>query len=902
MATLYAKTAGGNWSAAGTWSNVNASGVDNSGPPTAADDVVFELLSGNVTIDTGGTRVCRSLDCTSGTGSYTGTLTHSASTALSIGDGTAGAGNVAIKLAAGMTFSVGNQISSTTNFISTSATQQTITSAGKIIGQPTFNASSNGSWILSDNFSCGSAATFFVTKGTLDTNGKSITCGFFDCTGSATRSLTLGATTITAAGNVSFTSTGLTFSGGSSTITMNGTLATFAGAGLTFGTVNINSSDTFTVASITGANTFGTLTRTGAANKICELSLSANQTITGTLTLNGNSAVNRVFISSNTIGTARTLTAATVVTKWCDFQDITGAGAGNWDLTAQATDSSGDCGGNSGITFTTSATQTATGTASFTWSTHGWTTRVPLPQDDVVISNAFIAGRTVTLDMPRAGRTINWTGATGTPDWAKTTATVIYGGLTMISGMTNSGTTNLTFSGRSSYDLDCGTQTITNPVIINALGGTIRLTGNFLCSAANGFVHTRGTLNANNFNVTTTLFNSNNSNTRTITMGSGTWTLTDTSNIWNISTATNLTFNANTSLIESTYSGATAVTFNSTTAQLMNNIKRSAGSGSFQITGVNCNDLDFTGSTGAWTSADITLRGNLTIASGMSVTAGATTITFAATSGTQVIKSNSVVIGRNFTFNGVGGTFQLFDNLDTGTARTITLTNGTFDANNKNVSTGIFSSSNSNTRVITMGSGIWTLGLTGTVWTTATATGLTLTSTGSTISITDVSGSSKTIAGGGKTFNDITITTGGAGAIIFTGANTIARILVTGGSTKTITFPASTTTTFTGTQPLPSGASLNLITMNSSSGSLNATLSSPNIVDCDYVSLTRVPASDAIPFYAGANSTDGGNNTNWVFTARPVTNIKTHDGLADASVKKINGTARGLFKSRNGLT
>lgn len=52
--------------------------------------------------------------------------------------------------------------------------------------------------------------------------------------------------------------------------------------------------------------------------------------------------------------------------------------------------------------FTTAATQTANGTTSFSWSTAArWTSRVPLPQDNVVINNAFGTSQTVTQDMPR---------------------------------------------------------------------------------------------------------------------------------------------------------------------------------------------------------------------------------------------------------------------------------------------------------------------------------------------------------------------------------------------------------------------------------------------------------------------------------------------------------------------
>jgi hypothetical protein len=75
MATLYAKAAGGNWSAAGTWSNVSSAGADNSGPPTSVIDVVFDAGSvGTVTVDTTSC-ACKTLTCQAAANSITFTNT-----------------------------------------------------------------------------------------------------------------------------------------------------------------------------------------------------------------------------------------------------------------------------------------------------------------------------------------------------------------------------------------------------------------------------------------------------------------------------------------------------------------------------------------------------------------------------------------------------------------------------------------------------------------------------------------------------------------------------------------------------------------------------------------------------------------------------------------------------------
>ena len=127
-----------------------------------------------------------------------------------------------------------------------------------------------------------------------------------------------------------------------------------------------------------------------------------------------------------------------------------------------------------------------------------------------------------------------------------------------------------------------------------------------------------------------------------------------------------------------------------------------AGSGTAVITitgGGAVRNLNFTGFTGSHNSTSYTMYGSLTLGTGMTVSAGSTT-TFAATSGTKTITTNSVTIDKNLTFNGVGGTFQLVGALTSGATRTTTLTNGTLDLNGNNLTTGNFSSNNANVRTL----------------------------------------------------------------------------------------------------------------------------------------------------------------------------------------------------------
>ena len=142
--------------------------------------------------------------------------------------------------------------------------------------------------------------------------------------------------------------------------------------------------------------------------------------------------------------------------------------------------------------------------------------------------------------------------------------------------------------------------------------------------------------------------------------------------------------------------------------------------------------LNFTVSAGTVTfssTGTLTISGSLSLVSA-TVWSATGTITFAATSGTNTITTNGVSISAPITFDGVGGTFQLGSALTLGSTRTTTLTNGTLDLASYTLTTGLFSSNNSNTRVLAFGTGkIILTGASGTVWTNSTGTGFTYTGT-----------------------------------------------------------------------------------------------------------------------------------------------------------------------------
>jgi hypothetical protein len=401
--------------------------------------------------------------------------------------------------------------------------------------------------------------------GTLNTNNYQITAtGGIGLSGTTARAINLGSSLVICANWTATDPTNLTLNVGTSTIRMNGGTSTFAGGGLTYYNVEIVSDSASILGpTITGANTFNDLLRTNASN-YAALLIAATQTINGTFTVTGaNNGDARILVRSSVRGTARTIIAANTSLTNTDFEDTVADGAAAWSGI-----SIGNCGGNSGITFTSPTTKYWIGNggdwadASHWASTSGGTGGVgmPLPHDTAKFDeNSFSSeGQTVaatTINL-RLGKDIDFRGVTNSPTFNRTQFQFIYGSLYLDQDMSITGVVSLQFSGRGNHEIDLAGKTIptSSPfsVVIDSLGGSYTLASDFRC---NGILNVNnGTFDANNFDVIIHSFNSSNSNVRSIMMGSGIWEINggNTDNLWNLATVTNLTFDCGTSLIKMT--------------------------------------------------------------------------------------------------------------------------------------------------------------------------------------------------------------------------------------------------------------------------------------------------------------------------------------------------------------
>lgn len=443
---------------------------------------------------------------------------------------------------------------------------QIIQSAGKQVFILTVD-SYGGTVTLADALNIGTQ-TLTVTNGTFDTGGFAITAGTLNSSNSNVREIFLRTSTLTMAGDPAIdltTSTNLTFDAGESSINCTNTAAVnFNGGGQTFHNVSFTATGSVTTRTISGTNVFNNLTFSVSINtNIQEAVFSADQTIIGTLNVQGGSVIRRTFVRSNTVGVARTLTVGTLLGNDSDFRDITiaGAAAGTAPLR------SGDAGGNSGIVFPAPKTVYWNLSGSRDWSSTAWATssggtpslnNFPLAQDTAVFDNTGAAG-TILYDEPWLVRNIDGSARTAAVTFSFAFVANILGNVTLGTGFSSFAIESY---GRNT------TQTITtngvslSRLTIDAIGSTVVLADALTAtSTTNGIELIRGTFDAASYNVTTTLFNSSNSNTRSLIMGSGTWTLTHTGTVWNLNTTTNLNFNKGTANIVLSNNTTTARTF-----------------------------------------------------------------------------------------------------------------------------------------------------------------------------------------------------------------------------------------------------------------------------------------------------------------------------------------------------
>jgi hypothetical protein len=473
MATKYWVGGDGTWDASTTsnWAD-SSGGAGGAAAPTAADDVVFDAASNTLllpfAVTIGAGAVCRDFSTGGAGGALDGVMTL--------------AGSAAWTVHGSLTFPAANLSRTYTGTITFAATStgKTITTNGvTLTGGAVIFDGVGGGWTL------GSALTvtgnITLTNGAFATANFAVTAASLVSSNTNTRSLNLGssAVTITSASTCLDFSTPTNFSlnSGTSTITCSGANPTFSGGGLTFYNVSFTTTGA-SLKTINGANTFNNFSVTSTTGtRSTRVFFGANQTISGTLTFGAaNTSIRRIVVSSDVVGTSRTLTVAAVAALAdVDFRDITATGASApWSGTRL-----GNCLGNTGITFAAGVSKYWNLAAGGSWTSTAWAlssggavnvNNIPLAQDTAIFENTGLnAGATVAINnlyqvgtLDFSTRTLAMTFTSG--------ALVIYKDVTLISAVTVNGTAALTFSGRPTQTVTSAGVSIGCPLTVNAVG------------------------------------------------------------------------------------------------------------------------------------------------------------------------------------------------------------------------------------------------------------------------------------------------------------------------------------------------------------------------------------------------------------------------------------------------
>jgi dihydrofolate reductase len=271
--------------------------------------------------------------------------------------------------------------------------------------------------------------------------------------------------------------------------------------------------------------------------------------------------------------------------------------------------------------------------------------------------------------------------------------------------------------------------------------------------------------------------------------------------------------------------------------------------------------------------------------SGLTFSSSTINLNLDATTNGKMITTNGDII-PNLYIQGASGGWTLQDDLTI--AGRFYQNNGTFNANNYNITANdfYFNADTDLIPTVIMGSGTWEATGNDSTYSTTwyiyqnNSEVVTITPGTSTIKFTDTSANYKTFGfidntatQTGKTYNNIWFAGGGTGPVIIQGSNTFNDFKIDAG--KTVYFTDDTTqtvNTFTA-----NGSAGNLITLNGSSTD-GWNISAPSgTITSNYLDLSYSNAIGGATWYAGSHSNNTTSNSGWIFSSPATlpTNIVT---------------------------
>jgi hypothetical protein len=900
MADRYWRGGSGTWSTTNTtnWSTTSG-GAGGASVPTSSDDVYFDANSASgsytVSISTTGTKNAKALTISNPTvGTITiGTATYNVNVH----------GDVNI-ISAGNTADFDIHFSSLISPGTYSISSATALRSVRFRGNATYNVTSNlsATFVLPTNgtvnfgafthsietFSNDELSSSLPTTNTVVVNLDTCTInnlGLLEMYGVST-TLNAGTSTINARTFGNFT-IGRTTDPAATPIT----LYDFTHACTANTTNNIYNQVTFNNLTLSiSATTSRTETIFFANSTISDL------TITGVL-----SGQLRPFISSDIQGTARTLTVTTATAvDYVDFQDITIAG-GAAPISGTML---GDCGGNTDITFPASKNCFWNLLAGGGWAATAWAAtsggvvddiNFPLPQDTAIIENTGLnTNAIITLRGAANYGSLDWSTRTNNFSFNSNTGSYsFYGGISggsALGGFINS----ITFRGGRTQIINITSSGKLNDFTISKSPSAVwQLANNLSVTGADVF-YASGTIDLAGYTLFCEIFTFSGSGTKTIDGNNGKI---------NVAASTATVFVGGTATVPSTTtleitnpgSGSTRYIetgINSTNFNV-SVVPTSTSSGviiftSFTTSNFTCNNLTFGNNFAGQMQLGntMTLLGNFSYSNNASATIRtdsafinrtlnltpptATTVTFD--------PKGKTLQQLSLTVNGADITSEVDLSSNLTLSRTFRVNSGTFRSNSYTINCRIFDSSfisGGSAREVDIGS---SLVIFGTTVTSGTTTTFDMEDPNLTLTFTYASGAElRSVAttsvanfdGGDKAYPTLTLA-GVNGTLRIAGDNSFENITntvqpvglrVTSGSNQTVNkFELS-------------GTAGNLVTLDSTTTAQH-TLTCPTGLDIavNYLNISYSNAVGSIistQWYAGANSTNSGNNTGWIFTNPP---------------------------------
>jgi DNA/RNA endonuclease YhcR with UshA esterase domain len=420
------------------------------------------------------------------------------------------------------------------------------------IGGTNFNG--NGDWtFMSDMDLSLSGGGLQASKGTVNTNGYTISVDWFDSWTTDNRTIIFGNSTININWNLNLMNVStLTFNAGTSTINLSSNW--FDGMGLTYYDVNFVLSSIGEV-QIQGSNTFHTL---GFDNSfVTGVVFMPSETNTIYDLDFGATCSNRKTIKSQNDGETTTIKklTGTVTEDYLNIKDITVIGGATF-----ITNNGVDMGNVVNWTINSSVPTNyywvgGTGNWSDTdhWSTisggpyPSGETCVPTDADNVFFdANSFTApGEIVTVDVIAFCNSMDWTGVTNIPDFANgwPSELNIYSSLTLDAGMTISYSSSIYFRSDNPGNTITTAGLLLNSYLYFNGVGDWTLQDDLTCSS---IYLNKGYLMSNDNDITGSQFQSGSGMNRQLDLGSSIVTL---SSIWWIDDNTNMILNTGTSTI-----------------------------------------------------------------------------------------------------------------------------------------------------------------------------------------------------------------------------------------------------------------------------------------------------------------------------------------------------------------